>query len=236
MALGLGHAGRRLVEQEDARPAGEGERDFEQALLAVGQHRGALGHDVGEAEALQQFADLLGDAVPGADDAPPVAARSVALGNREPQRFDRGEVGEQLVDLEGARDAELHPLVGREPGDGRAVEQDLPARRPQHAGEQVDEGGLAGAVRSDQGVAGAFLDRERDRIGGDDAAEPLVEASRFQDRRHGQPPFSGPAALVGAGRRPSCEANLTTGEIQLPMRSRPITTMATSSSPIQNCQ
>ncbi len=46
----------------------------------------------------------------------------------------------------------------------------------------------------------------------------------------GRQPWSAPAL------RPGREAYLTTGAIQLPMRSRPMTTMATSSSPIQNCQ
>ena len=39
--LGFGHAGRRLVEQQHLRRAGEGRGDLEQALLAVGQGVGA---------------------------------------------------------------------------------------------------------------------------------------------------------------------------------------------------
>ena len=51
-ALGLGHAGRRLVEQQHLGRAGEGRGDLEQALLAVGQGVGAPFEHVGEAEAL----------------------------------------------------------------------------------------------------------------------------------------------------------------------------------------
>ena len=39
-----------------------------------------------------------------------------------------------------------------------AVEQDAARGRPQHAGEQIDQRGLAGAVRADQRVARALLD------------------------------------------------------------------------------
>ena len=71
VALGLRHAGRRLVEQQDARLAGEGERHLEQALLAVGQDRGALAQHVGEAEAFRRLDDLVGDLRRLAADRPP---------------------------------------------------------------------------------------------------------------------------------------------------------------------
>ena len=60
VTLGFRHAGRRLVEQQHARPAGDRERDLQQPLLAVGQIAGALVHHVGEAEALEEFHDLPG--------------------------------------------------------------------------------------------------------------------------------------------------------------------------------
>ena len=41
------------------------------------------------------------------------------------------------------------------------LEQDTPGIGLQHAGEQIDDGGLAGAVRPDQGMAGALLDPQR---------------------------------------------------------------------------
>ena len=86
----------------------------------------------------------------------------MALGNREPEGFDRRQVGEQLVDLEGAGDAEPHPLVRLEIDVMSSPSSRMsPGGRAQHAGEQIDEGGLAGAVRADQRVARALLDRDR---------------------------------------------------------------------------
>src|SRR5215470_11939569 len=59
VALVLGHAGGRLVEQQHARAAGDGERNLDQALLAVGQIAGAFVHHVGEVEAGKDLDDLL---------------------------------------------------------------------------------------------------------------------------------------------------------------------------------
>ena len=50
-----------------------------------------------------------------------------------------------------------------------------PARRPQLAADQIDEARLAGAVRTDDDVAFARLDREADAVGDDKAAERAVE-------------------------------------------------------------
>src|SRR5262249_56108196 len=59
VALGVGHAGRRLVEQKHAWPAGNRQRDFQQALLAVGQDRGTCRHHVAEVELVDELGYLL---------------------------------------------------------------------------------------------------------------------------------------------------------------------------------
>ena len=60
-----------------------------------------------------------------------------------------------------------------------AVEEYLPARRRQKVREQVEAGGLAGAVRADQRVNRPARDREIDIVDGDEALEFLGEAARF---------------------------------------------------------
>ena len=55
VALAFGNAGGGLVEQQHARLGGNRDRDLEQALLAVGQRRGQLVHDVEQMEARQAF-------------------------------------------------------------------------------------------------------------------------------------------------------------------------------------
>jgi len=118
-------------------------------------------------------------------------------------------------------------------------EQDAPGRRPQHASQKVDHRRLAGTIRADQRMARAFLDPQRHLIGGDDAAEVLVEADGLKRCRHRHDPLR-EAALKPPASRPECRPSASTvrrmGSVQRPMRSRPTSTIITSSSPIQNCQ
>ena len=64
--------------------------------------------------------------------------------------FQRGHVGEQADVLERAGDAQRGDLVGRQPGDVLPVEEHAPAGRLVEAGDRVEEGRLARAVRPDQ--------------------------------------------------------------------------------------
>ena len=184
LALAFGNAGDRLVEQQHARPAGERQRDLEQAALAVGERMDRLVHDLGEAKARQQRLAFGGDRGVVAERSPPARARAAVHGDGERQRRQRRQRVEQLVDLEGADDAAANPLVRGERGDVVAVEEDGPGGRLENAGEQVDQRRLAGAVRPDQGVAGAALELERDVVGRRQAAEALDERARGEDRRH----------------------------------------------------
>lgn len=56
---------------------------------------------------------------------------------------------------------------------------DAAGGRWQVAAEDVDEGGLAGAVRADKAVDVALLDRERDAVQRPDAAEGAVYVVKF---------------------------------------------------------
>ena len=239
LPFGIRHARRRLIEQQHLRPAGESERDLKEALLAVRQDCRALMHDVGEAKALDDLDDLVRDHRFAADQPPPVAAEPEPFGDRKPDRFKRRQIQEQLIDLERARHAEPHALMRTQRRNVVAAKDDPAGGRPQHAGEQIDHRGLAGAVRPDQSVPRALLDRQRNVMRGDDAAEALFQADRFEDRhgstlpsarRRRRPPAASPAA---------CRADRSTARnaaVQLSARSRPTSTMTTSTKPIQNCQ
>ena len=196
--LGLRHAGGRLVEQQHARPAGEGQRDFEQAA-ACRRAGSAVRWCITsvKAKALDDFDDLVGHRGFGADGPPPIGAGAEPLGDHEPDRFQRREVEEQLIDLEGARHAEPHALVRHRIGDVVAFEHDAAGGRAQHAGQEIDHRGLAGAVRPDQRVPRAFLHREIDVLRGKDAAEALFQSDGLQDRHRSQRP---------SGAAPPCAA------------------------------
>ena len=59
----------------------------------------------------------------------------------------------QRIDLIGANEPAPHALFRRQRRDVGVVEQDTAGVRPQHAGHQIDQRRLAGAVRADQRVA-----------------------------------------------------------------------------------
>ena len=185
------HAGGGLVEQQHLGLGGERQRDLQQPLLAVGELPGLARADRTEH---QRFEDRIGLVHRGAivgRRAPPGAGDLLALADRQRHRFERGEMREQAVDLEGAHKPAPHPLLGAERGDVLAAEQDLAAVGAQHPGHQVDQRGLAGAVRPDQRVAHAARQRDLDVLGDHERAEALVEAARGENRAHGFRPHGG---------------------------------------------
>ncbi len=68
------------------------------------------------------------------------------------------EMGEELIDLEGARKAEPHALARRKRRHVATLQQNLPLGRLDDAGQEIDQGGLAGAVGTDQRLTRAWLD------------------------------------------------------------------------------
>src|SRR5256885_1241827 len=72
---------------------------------------------------------------------------------------------------------------GRHPGDRPAAVADLARAHRVIAGDQVEEGRLAGAVRADQAADRPLRDGEADIVGGDEAAEALRHVDDLEDRR-----------------------------------------------------
>src|SRR4029077_17010670 len=75
--------------------------------------------------------------------------------------FD-GLARERAAALRHMRDAEPHDVLGGAPTDRRSVEAYL-AGGAAHAGERAQRGGLARAVRAEQGGDAAVLDRQAQR-------------------------------------------------------------------------
>src|SRR4051812_45135859 len=99
----------------------------------------------------------------------------MALGDGERDVVEHREASEKRIDLERAADAALHALRLRHAGDVLAAEEDAARARREGAGEHVDEGRLAGAVRPDQRMARARLEREIDPLRDGEGAEALAE-------------------------------------------------------------
>src|SRR5208283_1838398 len=95
--------------------------------------------------------------------------------------FADGNLGEDFGDLEGARHAASDAVGDGKLRDGLAGEHDLTRRRREEAADHVEEGGLAGAVRANDGAQLAGLDRHRDVVDGDQAAEALGEVADLEE-------------------------------------------------------
>src|SRR5579883_2751199 len=75
----------------------------------------------------------------------------------------------------------MPPAMRRNPRHILAVEGDRAGARPEEAADQVEEGRLAGAVRTDDGAQLAALDRHRHVAHGDEAAEILRDAADVEE-------------------------------------------------------
>ena len=96
------------------------------------------------------------------------------------------QVGKQLHSLERPPDAELDAVVQRRPGDVASTEDHRAVgERRENPADGVEEGCLAGAVRTDEAVDGAFAHREGDVFESDNPAEADGDGSRFQERLAG---------------------------------------------------
>src|SRR3981081_4587841 len=90
---------------------------------------------------------------------PPEAERAAAPAlQRDAHVLQHCQMGKDRGDLEGAHEAEARDIGRRERRDVAALVDDAAARRLQELGEEIETGGLAGAVRPDEGVNGAARD------------------------------------------------------------------------------
>ncbi len=99
--------------------------------------------------------------------------------------FQRGHAKEHLQVLERARQPARRQHMRRQIGDVLSEQHDLAARRLIKPRDHVEQRGLAGAVRSDDGENLARIDRERHVIDGADAAEIDAETLRRQHAHDG---------------------------------------------------
>ena len=131
-------AGGRLVEEDDARVADQGHRKIEPALHAAGVGRcGLLGRG-GQVELVEQPSG-----------APPAFGPAQMVQVRHQQQVLLG--GEQLVDRgELAGNPDRVPYRRRVPGHVVACDAHLTAVCVDQCGHDLHDGGLAGAVRTQQ--------------------------------------------------------------------------------------
>src|SRR4030095_5964311 len=95
--------------------------------------------------------------------------------------LERREPAKDAGDLERPRQSAATEGLGRQTAHFRAAKEDLPGVVRKIAGDQVEERGLAGAVRADDGAQVALGHREVHAVDGLDPAEVLPQADGLED-------------------------------------------------------
>ena len=176
------HAGHRLVEQHQFRVKRKRGGDFERALAAIGQfHRQRIG--VGrQADIVDQRLRAVVERAQDALRAPEVERGAAPALQRDAHIFQHGEMRKHRRNLKRAPEPELRDVGGLERGDVAAVEHNASAGRRQEFGEEIEAGGLAGAVRADQRMNAAAPHAQVHAAHGDEAGELLGQVLCFEDR------------------------------------------------------
>jgi hypothetical protein len=177
------HSGGRFVQQQDPRLEGERPGHFQPPLVTVGEIAGVLARDLADADEVQQrqgflmgrplFAPLSRGTHDRAEDSRFQVRMhrdlDILLGRHQPEEADV---------LEGPGDAQRGDPAGRQPGDVAPAEQDLPTGDLVEAGQCVEEGRLAGTVRTDQADDPTLGDGEADVVHRHQSTEPHGDAVR----------------------------------------------------------
>src|SRR5438309_2840160 len=85
-----------------------------------------------------------------------------------------------MGDLEGPCHSERGSAVTGPTGDVAAEQENLPGRRRENAGYHVEQRGLAGSVRADDGLPVSRHDREGHIMDGAQATEALGQPAQFK--------------------------------------------------------
>lgn len=101
-----------------------------------------------------------------------------------------------MRDLERAKQPLVKQFMRGQAGDVLALHRDFARRGLQHTGDDVEQGGLARAIRPDQPGDGAFPDRQAGTINGVKTAKMFGE-SLYGDHER-QSPLSAIFVFIGA--------------------------------------
>ena len=203
-------AGGRLVQQQEIGLERERGGELERALAAIGQlARGRL-ETVAEPDIGQERIGARierGEAALGAPEMEGGAERPL---QRHAHILAHRQMGKHGGDLKGADHAEPRHMRRPLPRDVAAVEDDPAGRRLQEFGEQVEDRGLAGAVRADERVNRAAPHLEIDVADCGEAKELLGQPVSLEDeilQRPGTPRPLGTRDPVGFACGCCAEAN-----------------------------
>ena len=199
------HALSGFVEQHQVRLERQGGREFQGALAAIGQIRGQGPGVILQGHFGKQLHGApieIGEAPLGA---PEIEGSAQISLQGHPDILKSREMRKDRANLKGAHDAAARNIGGPFTSDILAAIENAARGWLQELGQQIKEGGLARAVRADQGVNLALSDAHRHAIDRDEPIEVLNQTVRLKDyvlcRHRGLPPvdsWSGCAGTVYA--------------------------------------
>src|SRR5438046_2914782 len=170
--------GHHLVEQQQLRSSRHGPGDLKPFAVRDG-------HSADRQVRLRSQADQLEHAVGASESRPEPGPFLIAAKQRT--RHDvlaNRHRGEGLDDLKSPADTEpCHP-EGSQPGDRFALPSNVPAVKPVHPADAVEQRGLARAVRPDDAEDLPFPNREPDIVDGSHAAQALGDVLQLELRIH----------------------------------------------------
>ncbi len=174
------HPAGRFVEEDDLRLGRQSQREGDALALLLRDVGGEAVRDRGKPDEVQHLFGLR-PALAFVFLQTPRVRHHVPERGLRPQAVADDEVVddrrlvEQARRLKGAADPELRHPVGPEARHVPALKHDAPGSRTVKAADQVEEGRLAGAVGTDDGVDLALLEGGGDLLDGRQPAEPLGE-------------------------------------------------------------
>src|SRR6266851_3773660 len=154
---------------------------LERALAAVRQLDGDGGFELGQADRGNQLARAGIELVQHPCRAPEVERMSELSLQRDAHVLEHREVRKYRRDLERAHEAHAGDARRRRAGDVAPLVEDAARGRLQEVRQQVETGGLAGAIGADQGMNAAAPHLEADALDGDEALEFLGEPSGLEN-------------------------------------------------------
>src|SRR5579875_1190493 len=174
------HAGRRLIEQQHLGTGGQRKGNLEQPLASIGQFARRPVAFLGESQPRENIMCFVDCFAVRRNTAPELARNAPSFADGERHRFERGQPWEKRIDLEGACEAAPHALARLEIRYVVLAQENSSGVGSKHAGHEVDQRGLAGAVRTDQRIARAHRKADGDVARDHEGAETLGEAAGEQ--------------------------------------------------------
>src|SRR5262249_34017877 len=170
----------RSSQEEQFRAQRIGHRDIEQLALALRQPPGRHAAHAGKTELVQHVEGLAAHVAVVVRDRRDLYDLALAREDRQRDVVKNAEGVEQIDDLEAAGDARPDAFVDLGGGHVPPFEHDAAAIGFEMTADQIDQRGLAGAVRSYEREKFALVDGEIDMVAGVDVAELLAQVDGLE--------------------------------------------------------